>query len=90
MAVLRFKSGALGLIEGTTSAYPGFATRLDVHGDQGSVMLENDLIKFWQFKNGVECDESLKVKGEQSAHSFQRVIRIVVFKGLPHIDPFCN
>lgn len=71
VAALRFKSGALGLIEGTTSAYPGFTTRLDVHGDKGSVMLENDLIKFWQFQNGLECDESLKVKGEQSAHSFQ-------------------
>lgn len=71
VAALRFKSGALGLIEGTTSAYPGFTTRLDVHGDQGSVMLENDLVKFWQFANGNECDESLKVKGEQSAHSFQ-------------------
>ena len=71
VAVLRFQSGALGLLEGTTSAYPGFTTRLDVHGDQGSVMLENDLIKFWQFRNGVECDESLKVKGEQSAHFIQ-------------------
>lgn len=70
VAALKFKSGALGLIEGTTSAYPGFTTRLDVHGDKGSVMLENDAIKFWQFMDGSTCDESLKQKSEL-AHLFQ-------------------
>lgn len=71
VAALRFRSGALGLIEGTTSAYPGFSTRLDIHGDRGSVMLQNDLIHFWQFENGLCCDESLKTRTEQTAHSFQ-------------------
>lgn len=65
VAALRFKSGALGLIEGTTSAYPGFSTRLDVHGVHGTVMLEDDVVKFWQFENGLPCDESLKTKDEQ-------------------------
>lgn len=65
VATLRFKSGALGLIEGTTSAYPGFTTRLDVHGAHGTVMLEDDVVKFWQFENGLAWDDSTKVKMEQ-------------------------
>ena len=71
VAALRFKSGALGLIEGTTSAYPGFSTRLDIHGDKGSVMLENDAIRFWQFENGLDCDERLKNASASNAHSLQ-------------------
>ncbi len=67
---LRFQSGALGLIEGTTSAYPGFSTRLDVHGNAGSVILENDAITFWQFENGLVCDEVLKTKGPKP-HRYQ-------------------
>ena len=70
VAALRFRSGALGLIEGTTSAYPGFTTRLDVHGDKGSVILENDVNRFWDFQNELPCEDRLKEKGEQ-AHDIQ-------------------
>ena len=70
VASLRFRNGALGLIEGTTSAYPGFSTRLDVHGQRGSVILENDAIAFWQFENGLACDDALKTKGPQP-HRYQ-------------------
>lgn len=68
MAALRFKSGALGIIEGTTSAYPGFYTRLDVQGDRGSILLENDAILRWELADGSVCDESLKHKGPQPHH----------------------
>lgn len=70
VASLRFQNGALGLIEGTTSAYPGFSTRLDVHGQRGSVILENDAVAFWQFENGLACDDALRIKGEQP-HRYQ-------------------
>jgi UDP-N-acetyl-2-amino-2-deoxyglucuronate dehydrogenase len=41
-AVLEFESGALGLIEATTSAYPGYARRVDVTGAEGTLILEGD------------------------------------------------
>ena len=84
VAALRFQSGALGLIEGTTSAYPGFSARLDVHGDKGSVTLENDVIRCWEFQSGMPCDESLKLPGGQ-AHAFQ--IRDFVDAILDNRDP---
>ncbi|MDF2959961.1 MAG: oxidoreductase domain protein [Paenibacillus sp.] len=52
-AVVKFKTGAVGLIEGTTAAYPGFYTKLDIHGTDGSVIIENDQVKEWKLKNGV-------------------------------------
>ena len=46
VAVVRFESGALGVLHATTSAYPGLSARLQVHGDKGSVVLDNDLLTF--------------------------------------------
>ena len=42
VAVLRFASGALGAIAATTGAYPGVTTRVEVFGDKGSAVIEND------------------------------------------------
>ena len=50
VAVLRFKSGALGVIEAATTAYPGLQKRTEVHGDEGSACVEQDDVKLWEFK----------------------------------------
>ena len=42
VAAIRFENGALGTIQGTTAAFPGVSTRLQVHGDRGSIVIEND------------------------------------------------
>ncbi|HEY0866000.1 MAG TPA: Gfo/Idh/MocA family oxidoreductase [Fimbriimonas sp.] len=47
MALVEYRNGAVGVIQGSTSCYPGFAERLEVHGRHGSVILEGDRIKFW-------------------------------------------
>lgn len=41
-AVLEFESGALGIMEATTSSYPGYARRVDVTGAEGTLILEGD------------------------------------------------
>jgi predicted dehydrogenase len=46
-ATVRFASGALGLIHATTAAYPGISARLQVHGDRGSAIIENDQLAFF-------------------------------------------
>jgi predicted dehydrogenase len=47
VAVVKFQNGALGVIEGSTSVYPGFSRRLELHGDKGSVVLEGNDIRLW-------------------------------------------
>lgn len=39
---LKFKNGALGLIEATTAAYPGMFSRLDVYGEKGTAAIVDD------------------------------------------------
>jgi UDP-N-acetyl-2-amino-2-deoxyglucuronate dehydrogenase len=46
-AVVRFESGALGMLHATTAAYPGLSARLQVHGDRGSAVIDNDQLVFF-------------------------------------------
>lgn len=49
IAVLKFKNGAMGVIEGSTAIYPGFPLKIELHGEKGSVVIEGDRIKLWKF-----------------------------------------
>ncbi|HEY5784088.1 MAG TPA: Gfo/Idh/MocA family oxidoreductase, partial [Microlunatus sp.] len=46
VGVVRFESGALGVLHATTAAYPGMSARLQVHGDRGSVIIDSDVLSF--------------------------------------------
>jgi predicted dehydrogenase len=46
VGVVRFENGALGVLHATTAAYPGLSARLQVHGDRGSVVIDNDELAF--------------------------------------------
>ncbi len=52
MAVLKFKNGALGLLEASTVANPGFYSRIDVNGSKGSVILQNNSVVEWKLEDG--------------------------------------
>jgi predicted dehydrogenase len=47
VAILRFANGALGLVEGTTAAYPGLTARLEITGDRGSAVIDNDQLVYF-------------------------------------------
>jgi len=47
VAILEFEGGALGTIEGSTACYPGYPRRLEICGDKGSIVLEEDSIIRW-------------------------------------------
>lgn len=59
LATLRFANGALGTIEATTAAYPGYLKRIEIHGSEGSAaMEEEDLVK-WDFAKKNRRDEQV-------------------------------
>jgi predicted dehydrogenase len=68
VATLRFASGALGVVEASTAAYPGYLKRIELHGSTGSaVMEEEDLIK-WDFATPAAEDAEIieRMKGRHS------------------------
>lgn len=60
VAAIRYENGALGVIEGATSVYPGWNKRIEISGDKGSVILEDDTIKFWKFSEEMPEDEQIR------------------------------
>lgn len=65
-AMLQFENGALGVIEATTAAYPGWLKRIDIHGSEGSACIEEEDIKHWEFAKMTAADKKI-------AASFQNV-----------------
>lgn len=62
VAALEFESGALGTIEGTTAAWPGFLKRIEISGTTGTIMLEEDNIVTWKFAEEHPDDEVIRRK----------------------------
>jgi predicted dehydrogenase len=59
VAALRFRNGALGVIEAATSAYPGLLKRTEIHGDRGAARAEQDDITLWTFQEKVPSDNEV-------------------------------
>lgn len=63
VAIVKFKNGSMGTIEGSTSCAPGFPRRVEISGTQGSVVLEDTKIVRWQFVNDEPGDEEIRKNG---------------------------
>ena len=60
VAVLRFENGALGVIEGTTAAYPGLLKKTEISGTHGTVILEEEDIVKWEFDPELPEDAEIR------------------------------
>ncbi|WP_028548491.1 Gfo/Idh/MocA family protein [Paenibacillus sp. UNC451MF] len=65
VAAVKYKSGAFGVIQGTTSVYPGQETRFEVHGNDGSIIFGDSGFKQWKFQGSDE--EAPQVEATASA-----------------------
>ena len=59
-AVLKFSSGAIGVIEGTTSAYPGFLKKIEICGSSGCITMEEENITTWKFESENPGDDEVR------------------------------
>jgi len=65
VASVKFKNGALGIIEGSTLAWPGLATKLDIYAENGTMGIKNDKIAYWNLKDASDEEkQKLLVKDE--------------------------
>jgi predicted dehydrogenase len=60
VAVIRFQSGALGVIQATTSVHPGYPKTIAVHGDRGSAVIEQDDVIRWDFATATDADKLIR------------------------------
>jgi predicted dehydrogenase len=50
-AVLRYASGATGVIQAATALWPGYPERVEVHGTKGSAIVTGDQLTAWDVQN---------------------------------------
>ena len=89
-ASLRFKNGALGTLEATTAAYPGYLKRIEIHGTAGSAVIEEEDIIKWDFAESKEEDAAIResMDGKLSGGGGAADPAAISFK--PHAKQFAD
>ncbi len=78
-AVLTFRNGAIGVIEATTSVYPGYARRLELTGSEGTLIIEQDTLVAVDLRS--EGSETVRVAPPSSGAS---AVTATVADAAPH------
>ncbi|MFN4259206.1 MAG: Gfo/Idh/MocA family protein [Gemmataceae bacterium] len=65
VACLRFANGALGVIQATTSVHPGLPKTIAVHGDRGTVVIEQEDVLRWDFEPATAEDQAIQQRFAQ-------------------------
>jgi UDP-N-acetyl-2-amino-2-deoxyglucuronate dehydrogenase len=50
-AVMRYESGAMGVLQGSTSFWPGYPERVEIHGTKGTAIISADRLTAWDVKD---------------------------------------
>lgn len=50
-AVMRYASGATGVIQAATALWPGYPERIEIHGTKGSAIVTGDQLTAWDVKD---------------------------------------
>lgn len=82
VAVVKFKSGALGVIEGSTSIQPAQPRRIEIHGKKGTIMLVGDDAKILRPGSRATEDKDNKGPASGAASPFGG------FSNTPHLRQF--
>jgi len=59
IATVKFANGALGTIEASTAIYPGYLKRVEIHGSDGSAVLEEEDLVKWDFVKSNRRDATI-------------------------------
>ena len=69
VASLQFASGALGVIEASTAAWPGDLKRIEIHGSAGAIAMREEDIVRWEFQQKTSADDALLAKMANKTHT---------------------
>jgi UDP-N-acetyl-2-amino-2-deoxyglucuronate dehydrogenase len=70
IALLEFANGALGVLQATTAAYPGYPRRVEITGSDGTVILEHDRVLAIDLRNPPDAfNQNIAPDENQSASS---------------------
>jgi predicted dehydrogenase len=50
-AMMRYKSGAQGVLQAATAFWPGYTERIEIHGTKGTAVLSGDMLTAWDVQD---------------------------------------
>jgi UDP-N-acetyl-2-amino-2-deoxyglucuronate dehydrogenase len=56
-ALLRYSSGATGVIQAATAFWPGYTERIEIHGTKGTAILSGDRLTSWDMLDDGEANQ---------------------------------
>lgn len=68
-ALLTFANGGMGVIQGATSCWPGDRARVELHGDRGTIVLEEGRIVVWKLTDAPDGEEDAMLTLEEQQGS---------------------
>jgi predicted dehydrogenase len=60
VATIKFKSGALGVIEASTATWPGELKRIEISGNAGSAIVREEDLAVWKFAKESKADDAIR------------------------------
>lgn len=98
VATLKFESGALGTLEATTAAYPGYPRRIEISGTEGTLIVDGDNLIAADLRTPLEATlvaaaaatagQSSPVVSDATAH--QRVFEDFIDAITNNREPACS
>lgn len=68
-ALLTFEASGMGVIQGATSCWPGDRARVELHGDRGTIVLEEGRIVVWKLADAADGEEAAMLTLEEQQGS---------------------
>jgi UDP-N-acetyl-2-amino-2-deoxyglucuronate dehydrogenase len=65
VGVVQLKGGGLATIAGSTGCWPGFPATVTVHGDGGTIVLQEGRVKAWRLMNAPDGEEAVRLAEDQ-------------------------
>jgi len=69
VATLRYKNGAIGVIQASTSVQPSQSRRIEIHGEKGTVLIDGDEVKISLIEEVSIKENSTKDKAARAGSS---------------------
>lgn len=66
-AVVRYESGATGVVQASTSFWPGYAERIEIHGTRGTAILTGDRLTAWNVENDQGAPAPVRTETQSGA-----------------------
>jgi len=69
VVALRYRNGAMGVILGCTSMWPGTVQRMHIGGRDGTAEVHEDQLMAWQFRNETDEDQAIRARFASASSS---------------------